>query len=183
MTNNPELLAAALESGDAARVGAAVDELHARLLGLNPIPVPPPPEDVPEVLRQAAPGADIDDRLVSYLAVLAQYPFDPALSGAERVGRAIETMLRGGSYAARSLSLRLVTSEDLVAALRYLGERGVRPGREEDQAGWLLSYLLDDAPTRATTARAVRAWPDHPVLARVVGSVPEGMALAERERP
>jgi hypothetical protein len=50
--------------------------------------------------------------------------------------------------------------------------------REEHQASWLLSYLLDDVPTQAITLRIVRSWPDDPGLVRVVASVPEGMAVA-----
>jgi hypothetical protein len=68
-----------------------------------------------------------------------------------------------------------------VPTLRYLGERGVRSKREEDQAGWLLSYLLDDEDSRATTARVVRSWPTDPGLDRVVATVPQSMAAAERQ--
>jgi hypothetical protein len=181
MTTDLEALIDRLRSADAGAVGAAIDELHSRLLALDTHPIPPPSPAIPDVLRAAAGTADIDDQLVRYLKVLAHYPFDPPLSDADRVGRSVETILRGGSYAARALSLRLVASPDLVPALEYLGERGVRSGREEDQAGWLLSYLLDDAPTRATTARAVRSWPSDPVLNRVIASVPEGLAAAERD--
>ena len=160
-------------------MGEAIDELNDRLLRLDTIALAPPPAEVPDILRAGAREADIDDLLVRYLKVLAVYPFEPPLGGAERVADLVETALRGGSYAARALSLRLAGSEDLLSALRYLGDRRVRPGREEDQAGWLLSYLLDDRPTRAKTAAAVRSWPDDPVLRRVVASVQQGMAAAE----
>ena len=182
MTVDLAALSHRLRSADADGVAAAMDDLHARLLALDTHPIPQPPTAIPDTLRAAAGTADIDDRLVRYLNVLAQYPFDPPLSDSDRVARSIETILRGGSYAARTLSLRLVASPDLVAALQYLGKRGVRSGREEDQAGWLLSYLLDDVPTRATTAGAVWSWPSDPVLDRVIASVPEGLAAAGRDR-
>jgi hypothetical protein len=168
-----------LESGDSAQICRAIDDLHERLMTLRAEAIPPPPENLPDQLGEAAGWEDIDDHIVKYLKLLATYPFDPPLADSQRIARAVEAVLRGGSSAARALSLRLITSDELMPALTYLGSRGVSPeSREEHQAGWLLSYLLDDVPTQAITLRIVRSWPDDPGLVRVVASVPEGMAVA-----
>lgn len=177
MTNDANVIELDLASGESGRVAGAIAELHQRLLTQRTIPVRPPPDET----LAGLPNGDNDDLLVQYLKVLDSYPFEPPLTGKERLARIIDVVLRyGGSYAARNLSLRLVTGQGPTAALRHIAEGGVRAGQEQQQAGWLMSYLLDDLDARAATIDGLRAWVGQPVLSDLLTSAGPWLTPAER---
>ncbi len=168
MTTRAEQLIDDLNSADEARVASAIEGLEHLMLALDTDPLPPPSANVLDVLGLG----DHDDLIASYLTVLGSYPFDPPLDAPGRTLRAIDAVLKHGrSYAARQLSLHLVNAPRYggpSAALDHIARRGVEPGQEAEEVGWLLSYLLDDPGTRSATVAALARWRKHPVLSAVL---------------
>jgi hypothetical protein len=168
---DPETLTTDLESRDPGRVTAALRELDRRLLAAEHVPLHPPPAGLLDVL-----GNSVDDELVPiYLRVLRRYPFEPPLERHYCLRQGLEAVLcHGGSYSAlrqaQDLMSPLTTDTGVTAGLQYLAERGVKTDRDADQAGWLLSYLLDSTRFRAETIAGVIAWMSDPALAALVRS-------------
>ena len=173
-----------LWSGQRGRVIGAVQELERRMVSLEADPLPRPPESLLDVLDDGNDDRDDDDLIASYLSLLNTYPFDPPLDPADCTRRAVGAVIaHGRSYAARQLSLLLVGGRRYAgpaAAVQQVAERGVRPGREAKTAGWLLSYLLDDAETRSETVRAIRSWVGKPVLDELVKAAAGRLTVEER---
>jgi hypothetical protein len=167
--SDPEDIAGDLRSRQRERVERAVAQLERCMLALEPVPLPPPPADLFDVLDD---DADNDDLIASYLGVLGTYPFEPPLTPTERTRRAVDAVIgHGRSYAARTLSLKLVLDnryEGPGQALRLIADQGAAPGREAEAAAWLLSYLLDDVDTRPDTISGLRSWLGKPVLQDIV---------------
>lgn len=170
-----EGLSAALASADPAEAAAAIIEMHDQLLTASTVPVRLPETTI------AVPPDDQDEFLSKYLRVLKFYPFDPPLSASERLSRGIDIVLHeGGTYAARQLALQLVIEDATSFAIEYISARGIDSVHEIDQAGWLLSYLLDDEQTRAATIGALRSWMGRAGLKRIIHS--EATRLTSEER-
>ena len=177
MTERAEAIDLDLSSGDPDRVAVAVAELHQRLLSQRAIPVRPPPDDAFAAFAEG----ENDDLLVQLLKVLNAYPFEPSMTETDRLARMIDVVLRhGASYAARNLSLLLVIASSTAPALQQIAVRGVRHGQEEEQAKWLLSYLLDDLDSRRETIDGLLAWVGLPVLSDLL--VWAGPSLTPSER-
>jgi hypothetical protein len=178
-----QALQADLISGETGRVRAALDTLDQRLVAAEHVGLPPPPDGLLDVL-----GDGVDDDLVStYLRVLRRYPFEPPLEPIARLRRGLEAVLRhGGSYSAlrqaQDLASPVTADTGVTAALDYLADRGVETDRAADQAGWILSYLLDSVRLRAETVAAVRSWMADPALAALVRAEAGRLTSDERAR-
>lgn len=153
-------ITADLESGDAARVAAALETLdHAwRRRTFVPLPLPSP-----DCL--SAFGADVPTEVVErYLRVLENYvDFDPTPTGSELRRALVEAMIRcGRGQLAYNVALALrvdPAAADAVAdVLDYLRERDLNGPDELLAATRLVDSLLDSGKTRPAAIEGMRFW-------------------------
>jgi hypothetical protein len=160
-----------MDSGDPAQIAEALHELR-EVFPRTPIRAPHP--DVLDAFADGAPGSVVMD----YVWVLANYrPFAPPVAATEIVRRWAEAVVRhpdGASALQITLYLRhdnRPAGEDVGDVIAYLAERGVRPGKEEQGAEYLIRYFLDHSQTYARAVAALPLWVGKSVLGDVLRQV------------
>lgn len=173
-----------LESGDAARVAAALETLDHAWRRRTFVPLPLPSPDCLAAFGDAVPLPLVE----RYLRVLENYvDFDPTPSGPELRRALVDAMLRfsrGQLAHPVALAVRVDPSAADAAAdvLEYLRDRDVDGADELRGAIGLVDALLDSDKTRAATVEGMRYWAMMGRFAEIIDAVRPRLDAAERAR-
>jgi hypothetical protein len=184
MWREPEEIVADLESNDAERIGAGIQDLKEYMDSADEFELPP------LSLAILAPfGDSVPEETQSALfELLANYrAFVPPLSPEERLAALLGLLLRYGEhYIAYKTALELKIDdqpeEAVAAALAEVAHQGLHTNQNASGAEWLVSYLLDGKEAvRQATLRALARWPNEPPVQRVIDAILPELTASERD--